>query len=77
MNALDLTASDEGFAMPLPSFDRRGLLPPFLGADATTSDRSPYWVTMPELVAAFGTTPHRRALLRNIINYRALLAKGV
>lgn len=62
--------------MPLPSFDLRGMLPPFVGADATTPDRSPYWVTMPELVAAFGTTPHRQQLLRNLIAYRALLAQG-
>ncbi|OYX26148.1 MAG: hypothetical protein B7Z10_04170 [Rhodobacterales bacterium 32-66-7] len=31
---------------------------------------------MPELVAAFGTTPHRQQLLRNLIAYRALLAQG-
>lgn len=61
--------------MPLPSFDMRGLLPPFVGSDATTPDRSPYWVTMPELVVAFGTTPRRRQLLRNLIAYRALLAQ--
>jgi hypothetical protein len=69
------TASGEGFAVQLPSFDLRGLLPPFVGADATTADRSPYWATMPELVGAFGTTPHRRQLLRNLIAYRALLAQ--
>ncbi len=62
--------------MPLPSFDLRGLLPPFVGADATTPDRSPYWATMPELVGAFGTTPHRCQLLRNLIAYRTLLAQG-
>lgn len=73
---LGTIASGEGFAVPLPSFDLRGLLPPFVGADATTPDRSPYWATMPELVGAFGTTPHRRQLLRNLIAYRALLAKG-
>lgn len=61
--------------MPLPSFDARGLLPPFAGADATTAHRSPYWVTMSELVEAFGTTSHRRQLLRNLIDYRALLAR--
>lgn len=61
--------------MPLPSFDLRGLLPPFVGADASTPDRSPYWSTMPELVGAFGTTPHRRQLLRNLIAYRELLAR--
>jgi hypothetical protein len=60
--------------LPLPSFDMRGLLPPFVGSDAVTVDRSPYWTTMPELVAAMGTTPHRRQLLRNLITYRGLLA---
>jgi hypothetical protein len=73
---LGTIASGEGFAVPLPSFDLRGLLPPFVGADATTPDRSPYWATMPELVSAFGTTPHRCQLLRNLIAYRALLAQG-
>ena len=65
----------EGIAIPLPSFDLRGLLPPFVGVDAATQDRSPYWVTMPDLAAAFGTTPHRCQLLRNLITYRALLAQ--
>lgn len=60
--------------MPLPSFDMRGLLPPFIGSDATTSDRSPYWTSMADLVFAFATTPHRRQLLRNLISYRTLLA---
>ncbi|WP_245282578.1 DUF6932 family protein [Chelatococcus daeguensis] len=54
----------------------RGLLPPFVGIDATTSDRSPYWASLPELADAFGTTPHRRRLLRNLISYRSLLAEG-
>jgi hypothetical protein len=58
----------------LPSFNLRGLLPPFVGTDATTPDRSPYWITMPELASVFGTTSHRRQLLRNLIAYRALLA---
>ena len=60
--------------MPLPSFDMRGLLPPFLGADATTRDRSPYFVTVGELAAALGTSPERRNLIRNLIAYRKLLA---
>lgn len=61
--------------MPLPAFDFRGLLPPFVGTNPTTSDRSPYWVTMSELVVAFGTTTRRRQLLRNLIQYRALIAQ--
>lgn len=60
--------------MPLPPFDMRGLLPPFTGTDATTSDRSPYWTTMADFASAFGTTSHRRHLLRNLISYRTLLA---
>lgn len=60
--------------MPLPSFDLRGLLPPFLGADATTPDRSPYWITMTELATAMGTTPHRKQLIANLVIYRKMLA---
>ena len=60
--------------MPVPPFDVRGLLPPFVGADATTQDRSPYPATMAEVVTQLGTTPQRRQLLRNLIAYRGLLA---
>ncbi|WP_431303016.1 DUF6932 family protein [Sediminicoccus sp. BL-A-41-H5] len=60
--------------VPLPPFDMRGLLPPFIGADAATHDRSPYVSTMSELGASLGTTPERRHLLRNLIAYRALIA---
>lgn len=63
-----------GVAVPVPPFDMRGLLPPFIGDDAATPDRSPYVATMPELVASLGTTDHRRQLIRNLIAYRALLA---
>ncbi len=59
--------------MPLPQFDMRGLLPPFMGVDATTQERSPYLTDMPELVATLGTTPARRQLLRNLISYRQIL----
>lgn len=52
----------------------RGLLPPFLGADAVTPERSPYLSTMPQLVASLGTSGHRRQLIRHLIDYRALLA---
>ncbi len=60
--------------MPLPPSDMRGLLPPFLGADAATHARSPYPSTMSELASGLGTTPHREALLKNLITYRQMLA---
>lgn len=59
--------------MPVPPFDRRGFLPPFVGADATTPDRSPYTATMSEVVAALGTSPSRRKLLAGLVRYRELL----
>jgi hypothetical protein len=60
--------------VPFPTFDIRGLLPPFIGTDATTARRSPYVTTMVEVAAQLGTTPNRRQLLRNLIAYRGLLA---
>ena len=60
--------------MALPPFDMHGLLPPFNGSDPTQVDRSPYFCTMTELCSALGTTDHRRGLLRNLIDYRALIA---
>jgi hypothetical protein len=60
--------------LSLPSFDLRGLLPPFRGSDAASADRAPYQTSMRELVMAFGTSPKRRLLLRKLIDYRALIA---
>src|SRR5690606_26418541 len=42
--------------------------------DATTADRSPYVVEIGNLVTRFGTTDHRRQLLRGLLSYRQLLA---
>lgn len=58
---------------PVPSFDGRGLLPPVIGADETTRDRSPYFASMTELVATLGTTPWRENLLFGLLEYRKLL----
>lgn len=60
--------------MPLPPFDARGLLPPFLGTDERTVARSPYAANMGEIVATLASTPLRIQLLKNLIAYRALLA---
>jgi|SoimicMinimDraft_13_1059741.scaffolds.fasta_scaffold99428_1 hypothetical protein len=58
---------------PVPAFDSRGFLPPLQGADATTSNRSPYETTMVELVTALATTPRRRDLLKGLLGYRSML----
>lgn len=59
---------------PVPTFDARGLLPPYVGDDATAINRSPYEATMTEIVMSLGTTPHRKALLGGLLDYRELLA---
>jgi Family of unknown function (DUF6932) len=60
---------------PVPAFDARGFLPPFIGHDATTVDRSPYDATMTEIVAVMGTTQPRRVLLKGLLDYRELLCR--
>lgn len=63
--------------MPVPAFDRRGMLPPFTGPDPTVSaERSPYHCSMSELCAVLGSSDHRKQLLKNLIAYRALIASG-
>ena len=49
-------------------------MPPFVGEPAATANRSPYIVPLGELIDTFGTTEARRALLRNLLRYRELLA---
>jgi hypothetical protein len=62
------------YQLPVPGFDGRGFLPPYIGVDGTTADRSPYEATMSEIISALGTTPTRRNLLGGILGYRTLLA---
>jgi hypothetical protein len=59
--------------MVIPAFDKRGFLPPFLGADATTPLRSPYLSTMLELVNTLGTSPERLNILFGLLKYRLML----
>jgi hypothetical protein len=59
--------------MPIPAFDGRSLLPPFLGADETTPDRSPYSTKVSEMVKSLGSTPVRENLLFGLLKYRQLL----
>ena len=64
-----------GAPVPVPAFDARGFLPPFMGLDGTTRDRSPYRATMTEIVMTLGTTPERRELLEGLIGYRSMLTR--
>jgi hypothetical protein len=58
---------------PVPGFDARGLLPPYIGPDETAVDRSPYGAAMTEIVVRLAATSHRRNLLKGLLDYRQLL----
>ena len=60
----------------IPNFNDGGVLPPFVGGDATGAlqmPRSPYRATMLSVVERFATTRERGAILRGLIGLRAAL----
>ena len=60
----------------IPAFNISNVLPPFCGDDPTSSSNvSPYEVSMSDLVNRFGTTPQRIEILKGLIKYRARLAE--
>ncbi len=58
---------------PIPEWDSRGLLPPYLDAAGMLSNRSPYRVSLTAMVQRFGDTAARRELLAGLLNFRAAL----
>lgn len=65
--------------MPAPAWPPHvAVIPPYGGADATTLDRSPYVVTMLEIVDALAYTAERRTILDGLLNLRThIRAQGV
>ena len=58
----------------IPPFNTSGVLPPYLGKDATVRALvSPYDVTATELVGRFATSPERINILKGLFAYRAQL----
>ena len=61
---------------PIPEWDSRGLLPPYLGeagASPDSSPRSPYYVSLAQMALRFGNTAARRELLNGLLAFRATL----
>ncbi len=57
----------------IPDWNEWGILPPIReGQDPVDPDRSPYSCTMQELVAQYGISPERRAILRGLLQFREL-----
>ena len=59
----------------IPAFGPSGVLPPFVGASPVVpAGLSPYVAVMTEIVARFGTSAERLAILNGFLDYRAALA---
>lgn len=63
--------------MPIPEFAAHGALPPFISGHPTIPNaRSPFPVTMQEVVDRFCTSLDRAKLLKGLNEYRKLLHSG-
>ncbi|MBL1148258.1 MAG: hypothetical protein HND56_01485 [Pseudomonadota bacterium] len=58
----------------IPSFNESGLIPPFLGEDATTI-QSPYKTTIQDLVTCFAISAERISILIGFLELRKVLNK--
>ena len=61
---------------PFTLWDSDGFIPPIGSSDSTSSNRSPYYVSMYELVEDFGHTQARQRLLNGFLDYRAELREA-
>ncbi len=57
----------------IPAWNAQGVLPPVDPEKPTGAVRSPYPVSLKELVVRFATSPERVAVLRGLLAYRASL----
>ncbi len=59
--------------IPVPQWDSMGVIPPIDLADPTSADRSPYNVSLIDLIKRYSTSPKRIEILQGFLNYRAAL----
>src|SRR5947209_8232524 len=57
----------------IPPWTTAGVLPPVEAEAPTSQNRSPYPVSLVEVVTRFGTSPERRRILDGLIRLRAAL----
>lgn len=57
----------------IPAWNAQGLLPPIDPASPTSVERSPYQVTLLDVVLRFATSPERCRILSGFLEYRAAL----
>lgn len=59
--------------VPIPHWTAEGVIPPVDPANPASPNRSPYRVTLPDLVLRFATSPQRIAILDGFLNFRAAM----
>lgn len=59
--------------VPIPHWNAQGVIPPVDVASPTSANRSPYVVTLNDLVMRFGISVERRRILDGLLRYRAAL----
>ena len=59
--------------VPIPPWTAAGVIPPVNLRSATGADRSPYTVSLSDVVLQLGTTRERRAILDGLLRYRERL----
>lgn len=57
----------------IPAFNSLGLLPPCDATAPTSAERSPYLVSLLDVVMRFASSPARRSILHGFLAYRAAL----
>lgn len=57
----------------IPNWNSQGVLPPINPATPTSSDRSPYPVSLTDLVLRFGTSLNRQTILAGFLEFRSAL----
>jgi len=57
----------------IPAWTADGVLPPHDASAPASGERSPYLVSLTDLVTRFATTPERRAIIAGLLAYRRAL----
>lgn len=63
-------------AVSIPHWNAQGVIPPINELNPTSVERSPYTVTLADLVNRFATSLARRAILQGFLEYRMALHKA-
>jgi hypothetical protein len=59
--------------LAIPPWNSIGVIPPVSATSPTDAERSPYEVSLSDLVLRFGTSPQRRQILDGFLDYRSRL----